>query len=191
MSSRVASCNITHSAADCRPHKAPHDPGPSCISEMFYKLIILLSGSSTVLLCSLHATLHHRYTHSSPVNNRACSSTFVIWWCCDSSLPAAGLSLETHRWWGILVRECLLTMLQPIWAHLTIDTKVNSYTCTDNENKLMDANTLCLFLFLFCILVKYLMCVPRHFIYLAKPCGMLHTHGNISNILKEAIITII
>ncbi len=77
---------------------------PSCVGAMFYKLIILLSGSSTVLLCSLHATLHLRYTHISPVYNRARSSTFVIWWCCAVSLPAAGLSL-THRWWGFLVCE--------------------------------------------------------------------------------------
>lgn len=36
---------------------------PSCAGEMFYKLLILLSGSSTALLCSLHATPHLRYTH--------------------------------------------------------------------------------------------------------------------------------
>lgn len=53
--------------------------------EMFYKLIILLSGSSTALLCSLHATLHLRYTHTPPVCKRARSSTPVIWWCCAFS----------------------------------------------------------------------------------------------------------
>ena len=63
---------------------------PSCVGKMFYKLIILLCGSSHVLLCSLHATLHLRYTHSSPVYKRACSSTPLIWFCCAfSDSPAS------------------------------------------------------------------------------------------------------
>lgn len=32
--------------------------------EMFYKLLILLSGLSCVLFCSLHATPHLRHTHT-------------------------------------------------------------------------------------------------------------------------------
>lgn len=84
MSSRVAIYHSTHSVSDCRLQWALLDS--SCAGSMFYKLIILLSGSSSVLLCSLHATLHLRYTH---VDNCARSSTFLIWSCRAFSLPTA------------------------------------------------------------------------------------------------------
>jgi len=102
---RVAIYHSTHSAPDCRGAEVSSRYQPSCVGEMFYKLIILLSGSSAVLLCSGHATLHLRYTLSSPVHNRARSSTFVIWCHCAFSLPAAAPSTGDTQ--------------VPIWTNLT------------------------------------------------------------------------
>lgn len=85
-------------SADCRATSLAQ----MCIEVMFYKLIMLLSGSSSVLLCSLHATLQLGYPHTSPVCKGAYSSTPLIWWGCafpDTSASSRRHTGEEESWY--------------------------------------------------------------------------------------------
>lgn len=97
----------------------------SRVGEMFYKLIILLSGSSAVLLCSCHATIHLRYKLSSPVHNHARSSTFVIWCRCAFSLPAAGSSAGDPQVPNIKTYFCTYHTLSKWKSKINEDTHVD------------------------------------------------------------------
>lgn len=121
MSCRVAIYHSTHSWLQAAESSLSQ---PSCAVEMFYKLIILLSGSSTVLLCSLHATSHLGYTHISPAYNRAWSTTFVIW--CFRSASSRTSTGEAH-----MEHFAKIPKSSPLWLYLKCKAKIKADTYND------------------------------------------------------------